>query len=294
MDQEIPHNPPPSKIQQPPETQPPTSQSISAGQPASVTTTKLLSGFPLKAILIIVILIGLSTGGGILAYTLLKNDQAQKTQERAPLPTSQPTLAPSISKMTVDNFDSTFLDEDKWHSWALSDKSRVEQKGGKIEIGIPAGFTEYASAGLDSTTVINGNFEATVEAAIVNGGENFGSETALVFHDDVEGWPNQLSIFLRKEADGKTYIHAAKVLNSEYEELTFDKSYLHSGPFTIRISREKGAVTFSVKEGGIFVPIGQPTSEFYTGSGRITLHVNSFGPNFPSVLSIFDNFSLKH
>lgn len=251
-----------------------------------------------KKLLLIAVMIGFLTGGGVLAYILVTNGWLQKEKEQTSLPkliqpTLQPTEIPTQSSIISDDFDSATLDTKLWNFWTLSDTSRAVQNNGKIEIEIPAGFTEYSSAGVDSTVVINGDFEATVDAEIVQGGDAFGSEIALVFHEGIGEWTNQLSIFLVKDELGGVSIRAYKNLNGEYTTLDFVKSYEHAGPFTISLKREKGIVTFSYKEGAEFVTLGQLTSGYYVGSGIITLHVNTFEPNFPGVISTFDNFVLK-
>lgn len=281
-------------FQPPPPVQAPPPQDFS-NQPVAPSASlqpPQKSSLAIKLILI-VLLLGVLTGGGYLAYSLIVKKQPQNVEKRVFFPTSEPTKPPEPSLTLIDNFNNQALDTKQWSSWTLSDKSRVVQSSGKLEIEIPPGFTEYSSAGVDFTTIINSDFEATVDAQIVQGGEASGSEIALVFHEGVGEWKNGFSIFLVKDELGDVRIMADKSFNGEYTALNFVKSYEHTGPFTISIKREKGVVTYSYKEDTESVTLGQLTSGYYGGSGIITLHVNTLEPDFPGVISTFDNFVLK-
>ena len=86
-------------------------------------------------------------------------------------------------------------------------------------------------------------------------------------------------------------MHAVGFLNGE-QIYTSSRIYESAGPFTVKISRSKGVATFSVKEGGQFVERGA-LRDFYTGSGVVSLLTKSFEPDYPAVLSSFDNFVLE-
>lgn len=281
--------------QPPPPVQPVTIQAIPDEQAAPNIPPKLPSKSLARTLLLIVLILGILTGGGYFVYSLTTKKQPQNAETRVFFPTAEPTKPREPSLIITDNFDNLNLDTQLWSPWTLSDTSRAVQNNGKIEIEIPAGFTEYTSAGVDSTTIINANadFEATVDAEIVQGGDALGSEIALVFHEGIGEWTNQLSTFLVKDERGGVKIGANKVLNGENSTLDFVKSFDYAGPFTISLKREKGTVTFSYKEGTEFVTLGQLTSNYYGGSGILTLHVNTLEPNFPGVISTFDNFVLK-
>jgi len=261
-------------------------------QPTSVMSPEPTKKSNLKP-LVLVLILGLLAGGVGISYTFIKNKGGRQDGQQDV--SSGPTTSESrLGKSISDNFDASFLNEEVWYPWKLSETSRVEQIGGVIQVEISPGFTEDTSAGLDLLPLVEADFEVQVDAAILSGGDPGGSETALVFRNDIGEPINQIAIFLRKEEDG-IYIRVARELNGNYENLDFAKSYDYAGPFTIKMSRKDGKVTFNVKpkESTSFETIGQLSSEFYQGRGRITLHLNSYGDNFPAVVSTFDNFSLK-
>lgn len=248
--------------------------------PASPKKTSIIK------LLIVVIILGLLAGVIVVAYTFITNERVQKEQAGESIST--------IGLSVNDNFDNPVLNEELWFPWAISESSSVTIKEGMVQIEIIPGHTEDTSAGLDLFPLIEGDFEAEVDAVILSGGYPLGSETALIFHNDVGDWVNQIVIFLRKEEDG-VYVRTARNVNGNYENLDFFKTYDYAGPFTIKMARQGGRVTFSVKraEDTSFDTLGVLSSDFYQGRGRITLHVNTWGDNFPAVVSGFDNFRLK-
>lgn len=239
---------------------------------------------PTKKIIAIVIILILITGGGALGFVLLnKKKLSQPSTDQKLKPTSTLDTAANVT----DSFNDTSLNLQNWLTWSTTGLGRIEQRDGGLEIEIPAGMTEYTSAGVDSVAVLKGDFEATVDLEITQGGEGSTSNTGFIFHEDTEDWLNQLSIFLRKEPDG-TYSLRAVSVRDESSELG-SKSFTHPGPFTVRIERSGSMATFSVKEEGAFASLG--LAVVYQGSGRISLHVNSREPDYPSVVSTFDNLT---
>lgn len=234
----------------------------------------------LKYILIIVLFVAIM-GGIFIAYNLWSSGEAGLPDITGELPKS--------GTKVVDDFSNGPLSTENWFPWTTkTETSSVEQVNGRLEIEIPSTSGVYNAGGVDTKVNITGDFEATVDLAIISGGVD-SSETGLIFHDTDDNWPNRLSLFLRKEEDG-TKLHAVSFVNGE-QSYFGSRTYESSGPFTVKIKRSKGVATFSVLEGGDFEVIRTLTG-FYTGGGYVTLHVNSFEPNYPAVFSTFDNFSL--
>lgn len=265
--------------------------SIETPQPTPVIPPESPKKWRLKPFIIVVIF-GLLAGGVGIAYMLINKGGITPQSEKQKISTT-PTVTPKVGISVSDNFEGADLNEEMWYSLVPIEQARVEQRGGKIEIEIPSGFTEETSALLELTTLVEGDFEIQVDTAISSGGEPGGSESALVFHNDEGDWINQIVIFLRKEEDG-VYVRSVRDLDGSYEILDFAKRYDYAGPFTLKMQRKDGKVTFSVKpaESATFESIGQLTPNFYQGRGRITLFVNTYGDNYPAVLSTFDNFNL--
>ena len=259
--------------------QPSSTPTITA-EPITTVSQPPKKKFPLILIIVVVVLL---VGVGLIVFFL----QQQRGADGIPL-----SLPGVIDEGSRDNFDGDNLNVEKWNTWSTKARARIEQRGGRVEIEIPAGNTEYTSGGIDWGETIIGNFEATVDLSFPRGGENAGSDVGFIFRDESEDWLNQLSIFLRNEEDGSFSLRAVSIVNGTSTDLG-SKPHSSSGPFTIRIARSGGSATFSVEEGGKFVVLGEATAGVYRGGGKITLHVNSYGPNFPPVLATFDNFLVK-
>ncbi len=267
MDNPVPQNQPQGIVQ-------PNQPQGNAGQPAP-------SKKSLPKILIVIVLLVIVATGGFLGYSLLSEGDRDIS-----LPTSRP-FGPRL--VISDSFDSFTLDTEKWLDWTSDDGARVVQQDSRVELSILPGRTTYTDAGLNSTASITGDFEVSVDIVLIEGGELFGSESALVFHDD--SWENQISFYVRKELDNQVVVHAVTFTDGSELEVG-EKGYDYTGPFKVRIARKGKTTTFSVRENDSFVPIGQ-INDFYSGDGGITLHVNSKDPDFPTVLSGFDNFVLQ-
>lgn len=265
----------PQQSQAVPEQQSP----VSSDTPSTFVTTPpkkrpywILAVFGLAAIVLVVIIVVIRV-------------QGETGQKPAALPSPLPTQAPSPTPPQKSGFDVDSLNEDRWNAWFFGKESSVKQKGEKIFVETSVGATATTAAIVASKTVVKGDFEASVDVEIVQGAEN--AETAFVFHDEAEGWPNSIAIHLNKELDDSVTIRAIHVLAGQPSELAAE-SRTDNKLFSLRLIRSDDAVTFVVDE----VTIAQTTG-FFQGDGRISLSVESREPDFPQVLSTFDNFSLN-
>jgi len=251
-------------------------------EPAPVSSTASQS--PKKKLLFIFIIVVVLFLLGV-GFVVFFQAQERETASSSSMPAV-------VDEGGRDSFEGASLDTDLWDAWSTQGKARIEQVNGRLEIEIPTGVTQYTSGGVNWKENISGDFEAMVDMSLVRGGVNRGSDVGFIFRDMSEAWDNQLSMFLRKEIDGSFSLRAVRSVDSVVSDLG-SNSYPRSGPFTVRIVRSAGKVNFAVKEGSDFVTIGGAISDFYLGPGKITLHVNSYPLGFSSVVSIFDNFSVK-
>lgn len=243
-----------------------------------------------KSLVVLVILLVLLAVVGTGLYFLLQRTEGTKptvpsTQRPTlPSPTPQPTERFSVDTEVTDTFDG--LNKENWSPFLSGSRSTIEAIGGKIVINIAQGENENSSGILNSTAFVAGDFEVSVDVEIVKGDQN--SETVIIFHDDIDGWPNSLAVILQNEKEGSTNIRAVSVENGQDTVLGFE-TYVGSGPFTVRIIRSGSTVRFMVGE----ALLGQVESGIYQGGGRLSLVVDSYEPVFPSAISTFDNFVLK-
>jgi len=272
---------------------PPTTQTtapVSNEQIDPEVTPEPPKKFPPKPLVIIIIL-GLLIGIGFFVYELFIRGSSVSQRGEISIKSSPESL---IGTSVSDNFESNYFNEELWTIFTSFESSRVKINEGKIQLEIPAGYTEYSSSGVTLLKSVEGDFEVQVDSAIIAGGELNGSETALIFHNDERIWNNLLSIYLKKEGIA-TFIKAYSLYNGVFEGIVSYKTYQEPGPFTLKIARQNDIVTFSEKpvESSTFKTFGTLTSNFYTGTGIITLQVSSFEDNFPGVISTFDNFNLE-
>lgn len=189
-----------------------------------------------------------------------------------------------------DNFDAPALDTSFWTAFFPVEKGRVEQKNGKLEVEISGVRNTYNAAHLETDKIFTGDFSITADITEVKSGKPPGADTGLFFHNS--DWKNQLSILLRKTADNEYTLIAGSNIDNTWTTAG-EKKYNSSGPFTVRITRTGGKGIFQVKENGNFVLLGPVADSVYGGDGRISLHTNSWEPNYPFLLSAYDNFTVE-
>src|SRR3990172_8519062 len=208
---------------------PPTTQTtapVSNEQIDPEVTPEPPKKFPPKPIVIIIIL-GLLIGIGFFVYELFIRGSSVSQQGEISTKSSPESL---IGTSVSDNFESNYFNEELWTIFTSFESSRVKINEGKIQLEIPAGYTEYSSAGVTLLKSVEGDFEVQVDSAII-------------FHNDEGIWNNLLSIYLKKEGIA-TFIKAYSLFNGVFEGIVSYKTYQDPGPFTLKIARQNDIVTF--------------------------------------------------
>lgn len=242
-----------------------------------------------KPILIItLVLVMLLVAVALLVVVVVRRQQTKveegvvtKPQVTQP---AEPTQPPTFKGSFTDNFEEVDLNTNNWQGWISEGEPVIKQEGGKVVFEIPEDVGGPSSGILDSTLLVSGNFDASVDVELSVGGQN--NETGFIFHEDVEGWPNCLAILFNKESDGSVFVRAISVRNGEASDL--GSKYASAGPIKVQMIRAGNSVEFVV-EGET---IGKVEKYDFQGDGRLAFQVSSLEPDFPSVVSAFDNFSL--
>jgi len=258
---------PTQNISPPPVTQPSENQVVSS-QPEPVSSKKSFPWLLIVFGLVLLVALGL-----VVVFFWVQKEIPQKQ-------------ASPVVIQFADSFSGETLDKTMWNEWRPNDQSIIAVRDGKLVIETPTGVSKKTAVVVDSTVVIEKDFEASVDIEIIQGAKS--SMTGFTFHDKAGGWQNRLTIFLSSQADGSVGISAVKLLDGTAEVLGF-LLFNKPGPFTLRITRSASTATFMV-DGAV---IGEATSGVYQSEGRFSFHVVSHEPNFPPASSSFDNFALR-
>ncbi len=198
---------------------------------------------------------------------------------------------PKTTSTVSDNFDGGSLDGNIWSSWLSPENATgsVKVENGVLRSNLSAIQNFYRAAVAEIKNKITQDFEASADIKIEQGGDPYGSDTGLYFHDDP--WDNQITMFLRKETGSIVNLYATSIVNKQTTIVV--KQAVSSNNATVKIQRIGQTANYYYKDSnGQFVLLGSQNN-VYPGDGRLALHVNSWEQNYPTVLSSFDNFSAK-
>ena len=227
---------------------------------------------------------------GVIVIFYLSSRSARDGEINALLQKEEPSDSVDISLSQTgftDSFDGRIINTDRWTAATYGSSARVEQESGKLIVRIPQdGDGERNSVFLSTTSVYGGDFDASVDVQLTEGGPN--SETSFVFNDDDEGWPNRLGLIFEIELNGTIFVRVVSVQGNEVSNLGSD-TYAGGSSLTANIVKTGDLVTFRVNGN----EVGQDSNFVYDRGGRFTLHASSTGPAFPPAVSSFDNFSLR-
>jgi hypothetical protein len=247
-----------------------------------VITSASGSTFPVKKLLLALGIIVLLLLTGIFIFLLLKAKRQSAISTRT-TQVATPTIVPMQSFKEQDFFEGGFLSV-IWDLNRLAGNPEVKLEQGKLVMAVPGGGPTRSVAILTLGRLVTTYFETSVDVELKDGGE--GSETAFVFHDEVDGWPNRLAFYLTKNEEG-TFVRAVSFVDGEERELA-TTNLPPDNKVTFTITRATDSASFSID--GIPFAHGEG---IYSGEGKVSLALNSIEPFFPQATSLFDNFTFR-
>ncbi len=225
---------------------------------------------------------------------------SQKRQDIRPKAvdiTPTPTITIGIPQTTAtisDNFDGGSLDTGKWKIYSnnpqIATGSAIKQENGVLRFTIPSGLTSYTGITADYKDKITGDYEASADVTLEQGGDPYGADSMIIMHDDT--WDNGLLLTLRKETGGIYKLYALNKINGVHNEVKV-VTIASNGPVTLQIKRIGTSGDFYYKLGNGSLTQIASVPNVYAGNGTLALTINSWEPNFPAITSTFDNFSAK-
>ena len=250
---------------------PPTQQPVVTSQPQK--------GLPIKPVIVVALVFIAILATLSLTIFLLK--------VRKPLEETNPPSVPSPTPRAIaeDTFDGTVMGG-KWSVDYIGGVYKVKIEEGKLVMQIPGESKETTVAIVTLDGIFKDYFESSVDVEL--GESDVGATTSFVFHDKVEGWPNQLGIYLVKETSEETLARVYSVFDGQEKELAATSIPSDINTIRLTIIRSSDGVAFNINGNLLARELG-----VYTGEGVISIAIASETPTFPSVTSFFDNFTFR-
>jgi len=126
---------------------------------SQVVSSQSVSGSPKKSfpwLLIVFGLVLLVALGLVVVFIWVRKEIPQKQ-------------ASPVAIQFADSFSGETLDKTMWNGWRLDDQSIIAARDGKLVIETPASVSKKTTVVVDSTVVIEKDFEASVDIEITQG-----------------------------------------------------------------------------------------------------------------------------